>query len=994
MIDSTVRKLPALLALAAVTSFAVAQNSLKGELPNREPVSLEHVSLSPDNTFAGRRDQLLDVFVRFTDPSVAEQVLAEREAGRTPPGRSAQIAHFQRLGAVHNTMRGKLQALDVKIDASLKVAVNGMRVKATPVQINEILRIAGVRSVSRVVHYLPDLADSVPWIGAPEVWNTLGVRGEGVTVGVIDTGIDYYHANFEGTGNPADFAADDPNIVEPDSFPTAKVIGGFDFVGTAFDASDPANNTPLPDPDPLDENFHGSHVAGAIAGVGTAFVGPGVAPMAKLYALKVFGASGSTNVVADAIDRALDPNQDGALDDRLDIINMSLGSPLGDPASPSALAAENAAALGMIVVASAGNSGDVPYVTGSPAVAPRAISVAASIPGNRLTPELQIAAPPEIAGNFGAVEGAGPVLLAATGPLSGDVVPGAPLDGCTPLTNAADITGQLALIIRGACTFNTKYLNAQSAGAIAIVVYNDGTAPDRIAPIVMGGLSGPITIPGVMISFTDGDLLNATVAGGETVNGSLVLVPNDAVADTIAGFSSRGPGHGGSTFKPDVTAPGQSIVSTGFGSGDGAITSSGTSFSAPHVSGLTALLRQLHPALEPAAIKALVQNGAVTSYIDGVAGATQPFPVARQGSGVIRADRSAFLTSYAEPGGVAFGRVNPASTGVSNAQIRLHNLSGEVRRFTASQVTGQTLPGVTVRILGGSQITLGPHAARTVPLQLQMDASAAPFDQGAFSQTEVDGWFLFDDGTDQLRVGYHGVVDPASRMIVSAAGRNGIRVFNSGGALGPAQGFTLIGSDGLLLNNTANAIDQFGFRTADDGSGNPLVLFGVATERPWESMSDLEFDINIDADDDGVFETTLVAADLGLLQGGDPSGQVATAVFGPGGGFLLFIADGDLNDQSGVLPFFIHDAFDLPLGFLPPGDTDFAYQLVTFDVRNGSFDVQEGSVDLAAEIGLDNPSFALAPGTAQTVSPAASGQVLWLFQNDAAPGQAKTFKAR
>src|SRR6185312_14469723 len=167
--------------------------------------------------------------------------------------------------------------------------------------------------------------------------------------------------------------------------PTAKVVGGFDFAGPTYNA-DVAGSTPTPDPDPLDGNGHGSHVAGTAAGFGvTGSIGPGVAPEALLYALKVFNdTEGSTNLVSEAIEWALDPNHDGNMKDHLDVINMSLGSPFGDPDDPSAISAENAADLGVIVVASAGNEGEFPYITGAPAVAPGAISVAAVTPAGRI----------------------------------------------------------------------------------------------------------------------------------------------------------------------------------------------------------------------------------------------------------------------------------------------------------------------------------------------------------------------------------------------------------------------------------------------------------------------------------------------------------------------------------------------------------------------------------------------------------------------------------
>src|SRR5213076_3394619 len=90
-------------------------------------------------------------------------------------------------------------------------------------------------------------------------------------------------------------------------------------------------------------------------------IGPGVAPRADLYSVRVFGCNGSTDVVVDAIDWAVDHD--------MDVINMSLGSVFGSKDDPSAVASTNAARAGVIVIASAGNSGPGSYIAGSPASA-------------------------------------------------------------------------------------------------------------------------------------------------------------------------------------------------------------------------------------------------------------------------------------------------------------------------------------------------------------------------------------------------------------------------------------------------------------------------------------------------------------------------------------------------------------------------------------------------------------------------------------------------
>ena len=103
--------------------------------------------------------------------------------------------------------------------------------------------VASVQPVS-IVHKLNE--SSVPFIGAPDVWHDFGARGQGMVVADVDTGVDYTHANFGGSGDPQDYADNDPNFVEPGTFPTQKVIGGYDFVGSNYDVldADPSQRHP------------------------------------------------------------------------------------------------------------------------------------------------------------------------------------------------------------------------------------------------------------------------------------------------------------------------------------------------------------------------------------------------------------------------------------------------------------------------------------------------------------------------------------------------------------------------------------------------------------------------------------------------------------------------------------------------------------------------------------------------------------------------------
>jgi Subtilase family len=197
------------------------------------------------------------------------------------------------------------------------------------------------------------MSRSVPQVGAPQVWAKHSTRGRGITIAVIDTGIDYTHPSLGGGFGPG-----------------FRVSGGWDFV---FD-----------DADPMDDHGHGTHVAG-IAAANSAEL-TGVAPEATLLAYKVLDGQGKgmhSDIIA-AIDRAIDPNGDGDTADAADVINLSLGGP-GSPDDPVAQAVENAIANGVVVVCAAGNDGDF-FRIGSPAAAPGAITVGNAELGGALSP--------------------------------------------------------------------------------------------------------------------------------------------------------------------------------------------------------------------------------------------------------------------------------------------------------------------------------------------------------------------------------------------------------------------------------------------------------------------------------------------------------------------------------------------------------------------------------------------------------------------------------
>lgn len=348
-----------------------------------------------------------NVVVELRAPSAVEVYLAAVAAAGDAP----TAADAQQIAAVTATQVAEVASAQELFAASLSQyggeeiyrvqrVYNGIAMRL-PLEAIEALRSdPRVRAIYPLVAKTPDNAVAVAHSGVPYVWDIPeGLTGKGIRIGIIDTGVDYLHVGLGGPGTGYD--ENDTTIIgDVTGFPNARVVGGYDFVGDTYNANpaiNPYQPVPQPDPDPMDCYNHGTHVAGTAAGTGVTSAGaafsgeytsdldfssfriaPGVAPEAEIYALKVFGCVGSSEVVDLAIEWAIDPNGDGDFSDRLDVLNLSLGSPFGDVDDISTLAIERAVQAGILVAASMGNTGDVFYSAGSPGVATRAVTVAAT----------------------------------------------------------------------------------------------------------------------------------------------------------------------------------------------------------------------------------------------------------------------------------------------------------------------------------------------------------------------------------------------------------------------------------------------------------------------------------------------------------------------------------------------------------------------------------------------------------------------------------------
>ncbi len=513
---------------------------------------------------------------------------------------------------------------------------NGFSVSVAPSQLGKLSRLAGVAALYPVItETLPetepigaDLATALAMTGADFAQNTLGLTGAGVRVAVMDTGVDYDHADLGGCFGPG-----------------CRVAAGWDFVGDLFNAdpSSPSfNPVPVPDADPDDCNGHGTHVAGIVGASGGV---TGVAPGVTFGAYRVFGCQGSTtaDIMLAAMERVLA--------DGMDVLNMSIGAAFQWPQYPTGQGATRLVNKGVVVVASIGNSGTSGvYGAGAPGVGQKVIGVA-SIDNSHVSLATFTVTPDDTQIGYGVAASAPAPPTAGMSPMRRTGTSTSTADACSALP-AGSLAGHVALIRRGTCSFHAKSLNAQNAGAIGVVLYNN--VAGRFSPTVAG--SPPITIPVVAISDTEGVLINNRLALGAVSMTWTAQVGSfvNPTGNLISSFSSFGTPPDLS-LKPDLSAPGGLIRSTYPVERGSYATISGTSMSSPHTAGAAALLLEARPNTPSQAMRTLLQNsadprpwwGAPTSgFLDNVH---------RQGAGMLDIPGAILSEVKVEPSKLALG---------------------------------------------------------------------------------------------------------------------------------------------------------------------------------------------------------------------------------------------------------------------------------------------------------------------------------------------------
>lgn len=908
----------------------------------------------------GVRSGSVNVVVGLVDPPVA---VAAKQRGLTP----AQQRQYEKdLEAKQDAVSNQAQGTGATELAHVTTALNAVVFSVDSSRIDDLEALPGIQSVRPIADYELDLSETVPYIGAAAA-QSAGIDGTGVRVAVIDSGIDYTHESFGGPGNAAAYAAAygastaDPKTTTRDGlFPTTKVLEGFDFVGEAWPAGALA-----PDPDPIDcgpaaiaapcAGGHGTHVSDITAGIGPK---KGVAPGAKLYMFKACSAvSTSCSGVAllQAVDAALDPDGNGDISDRADVINLSLGASYGQIEDDLSFALANATKAGSVVVASAGNAADRPYITGSPSSTPEIISVAQTqVPSALL---FRLVAGSVTAGAVHQPWSATPSLVSGT--LAYDTTDANTRRGCTNAAGGNPYApgshgGQVLLMDRGLCAVSQKVANAATAGAVvAIIANNVSQAPGDLPPTFSFGGPGlpPLAISGYTITLADGNALKTSSLG---MTATIDPASAASLVMNMVPSSSRGPNYSFNAIKPDIGAPGAS-VSAEAGTGTLGTAFGGTSGSAPMVSGSAALLLDKNPSLSVGEVKALLMNTAETNIgINPVGLPGVLAPITRIGGGEVRVDDALASGTAAWDASGNAASLSFGYHGITE-RVRLRERVS-VKNYGTSSKTYSIAPSFryaddaasgAVTVSTPSSIRVGAGQTRRFEVMLEIDPSKLPVwdlnggsrggDGFRLQGVEFDGYITINGGpSDTVHVAWQvlphrsaEVRTQSNEVELGSSGTASVGVENRSAVLdGRVDVFSLTGrSERIRKRFLPRPGDNFaivdlkavGVRQSGANIQFAMDTFGARSHPNYPA----EFDIFIDSNRDGTDDFVVFNLENG---GFAATGQnvVAVANLATGAAAVVAFTDADLNSGNAIL------GVPMALVGLTP-TTTFAFSVVVFD---------------------------------------------------------------
>lgn len=702
------------------------------------------------------------------------------------PAALRYVNYLERRQGEHEIAISRLLGRPIEVTKRMQHALNAIVLKMTAAEASEVAQLSDVYVVDPVRDVPMDTDVGPALIGADVLWSgsapgqTTAAQGEGMVIGIIDSGINfaspsfaavdpvdgYAHVNPLGAGNSLGTCA--PGGVDAGRC-NAKLIGGYDFVCLA-----PGNQCGVvnirEEPGFGDTNGHGSHTASTVAGNrrDVARRISGVAPRANLVAYDVCYTNTATGQgLCPNVSSAAAVNQ-AIADGVVDALNFSIGGGTSPWTDAVSLAFLNATDAGIYVATSAGNDGPGANTMGH--LEPWTASTAAAQHGRAaFTYTVNVTGPGTVpptlasmAANHGTLGASHSAAISTLLKVSPDY--NTTSDACAAYP-AGTFNGTIALVNRGTCGFSVKVNNASAAGAVAVLIANN----------VAGGLIpqvGGTTVPSFGLTQAQGTELRDWIIANPSAAATIpVAVALTNQADRLAAFSSRGPAGNFDLVKPNVTAPGVNVLAAYAGttiSGfELAVTQiNGTSMASPHNAGSSLLVRQLRPTWSVSEVKSALEMTAEQNVVkeDGITAAT-PFDM---GSGRVRVNLAANSGLVLNETKANFQAANPASGGQPSA-LNLASMARRscvggcqfVRTFRSTKSSSQAYTAL-LQGLGGTVTpsTFTVAAGGTVTLTINIDSTAVT-PNGAFNFGKLE---IVPQNAPTL-----GVIDETLRLPIAIA---------------------------------------------------------------------------------------------------------------------------------------------------------------------------------------------------------------------------------
>lgn len=559
-------------------------------------------------------DKEIEVIVQFQskpgkiavlDAEVKGKKLSQKTADEQVTKEHEQFKKDLQTFLSGSNLKGK--KANNQITADYNTVYNGVSMKLPANQVESLLKSEVVKAVYKNETFKVDpitiqgengtysspgaAVESIPYLKVDKLHQE-GITGKGIKVGVIDTGIDYNHPDLKKVYKGG------YDLVDMDNDPMETTYS--DWQAAEFYPEVINNSTYY--------TSHGTHVAGTIAGQSSnsEISVKGVAPDVDLYAYRVLGpyGSGTSEAVMAGIEKAVE--------DDMDIINLSLGADINDPYYPTSTAINYAVLSGVTAVVAAGNAGSDEYTVGSPGTAALALTVGATdVPMSVST----------FKGSIGSENSIDLISLARNYSDKLEDFDGQSFEvvnvgiGSISDYSGKDVQGKIAIIARGELALADKVNTAKHNGAVAVLLYNNEDGQ------INANLGEATTfVPTFSLTKAAGAQVLAQLQAGKTSFSFADYGVSQTEGDHLADFSSRGPVRQTYGIKPEVTAPGVSVLSTvpsyivnpaDQGNYQFAYARySGTSMATPFTAGVAALMLQANSKLKPEDIKTALMNTA------------------------------------------------------------------------------------------------------------------------------------------------------------------------------------------------------------------------------------------------------------------------------------------------------------------------------------------------------------------------------------------------